>query len=89
MGSPWHPQHHQHRQQVFLNKGTHRMQFQRKTNAVGEQSPQLAKGLSQNNFSNHQHGASSLYCRARRKEALLVRVLLGTPGRPVVPTHLQ
>jgi hypothetical protein len=65
------------------------MRSQRKTRAAGEQSPQLARGLSQNNFSYHQHGASSLYCRARRQEALLVRVLLGTPGRPVVPAHLQ
>jgi hypothetical protein len=65
------------------------MRFQRKTNAAGEQSPQLARVLNQNNFSYRQHGASSLYYPARRQETLLVRVLLGTPGRPVVPAHLQ
>ena len=65
------------------------MRFQRITNAVGEQSLQLARELSQNSFSYHQHGATSLYCRARRQKVLLSQVFLETPGRPVVPAHLQ
>jgi hypothetical protein len=48
-----------------------------------------SEGVSQNNFSYHQHEESSLYCRARRQEVLLVRVFLGMPGCPVVPANLQ